>query len=89
MDAVLATVGPGQLGGGYPVWTTSATIDSHRPGRGRLTWRVEVPATEADMIREQLAERRSASVVHPALIDDARGHTVVVARHTMFVRRRA
>lgn len=78
----------GQLGGDYQVWTKSATIDFHRPGRGQLTCRVEVPATEADLIRDQLSEQRSTSVVHTALIVDSREKAVVEARHTMSVRRR-
>ena len=87
-DVLYGALLSGQLGGGYQVWTKSATIDFHRPGRGRLTCHVEVPATEADMIREQLTEQRSTSVVHTARIADSRGDVVVEARHTMFVRRR-
>ena len=87
-DVLYGALLSGQLGGGYQVWTKSATIDFHRPGRGRLACRVEVPATEADLIRDQLIEHRSTSVVHTARIADGRGHTVVEARHTMFVRRR-
>nr|WP_187354413.1 DUF4442 domain-containing protein [Dietzia aerolata] len=87
-DVLYGALLSGQLGGGYQVWTKSATIDFHRPGRGRLTCQVEVPAMEADMIREQLTEQRSTSVVHTARIADSRGDVVVEARHTMFVRRR-
>ena len=87
-DVLYGALLSGQLGGGYQVWTKSATIDFHRPGRGRLTCQVEVPATETDMIREQLTEQRSTSVVHTARIADSRGDVVVEARHTMFVRRR-
>ena len=87
-DVLYGALLSGQLGGGYQVWTKSATIDFHRPGRGRLTCQVEVPATEAGMIREQLTEQRSTSVVHTARIADSRGDVVVEARHTMFVRRR-
>ena len=87
-DVLYGALLSGQLGGGYQVWTKSATIDFRRPGRGRLTCRVEVPATEADMIRDQLSEQRSTSVVHTALIVDSREKAVVEARHTMSVRRR-
>ena len=87
-DVLYGALLSGQLGGGYQVWTKSATIDFLRPGRGRLTCRVEVPAGEADMIRDQLSGKRSTSVVHTALIVDSRGQTVVEARHTMSVRRR-
>ena len=87
-DVLYGALLSGQLGGGYQVWTKSATIDFHRPGRGRLTCRVEVPAGEADMIRDQLSGKRSTSVVHTALIVDSQGRTVVEARHTMSVRRR-
>lgn len=87
-DVLYGALLSGQLGGGYQVWTKSAQIDFHRPGRGRLTCGVEVPATEADTIREQLTVERSTSVVHTALVRDSRGATVVEARHTMFIRRR-
>lgn len=88
-DVLYGALLSGQLGGGYQVWTKSATIDFHRPGRGQLTCGVEVPAAEADAIREELTDLRSTSVVHTALVRDSRGEVVVEARHTMFVRRRA
>ncbi|WP_307872439.1 DUF4442 domain-containing protein [Dietzia sp. KRD202] len=78
----------GQLGTGYQVWTKSATIDFRTPGRGRLRCVVEVPRVEADSIREQLTARPRTSIVHTALVTDARGGTVVEARHTMSIRRR-
>ena len=38
--------------------------------------------------REQLTARPRTSIVHTALVTDARGGTVVEARHTMSIRRR-
>lgn len=88
-DVLYGALLSGQLGGRYQVWTKTATIDFHRPGRGRLHCTVEVPHTEADSIRDDLAERSSTSVLHTAQIVDSRGATVVEARHTMFIRRRS
>lgn len=88
-DVLYGALLSGQLGGDYQVWTKSATIDFLRPGRGRMSCVVEVPRAEADMIRRQLTERQSTSVVHTALVVDDRGSTVVEARHTMSVRRKA
>lgn len=88
-DVLYGALLAGQLGGDYQVWTKSATIDFLRPGRGTLTCVVDVPRTEADGIREQLSERSSTSVIHTALVVDNRGSTVVEARHTMAIRRKA
>lgn len=87
-DVLYGALLSGQLGGKYQVWTKSATIDFHRPGRGRLHCVVEVPRTEADVVRDNLTTQSSTSVLHTAQIEDGRGHTVVEARHTMFIRRR-
>lgn len=88
-DVLYGALLAGQLGGKYQVWTKSATIDFHRPGRGRLHCVVEVPRTEADLVRDQLVTQPSTSVLHTAEIVDSRGATVVEARHTMFIRRRS
>lgn len=88
-DVLYGALLSGQLGGGYQVWTKRATIDFRAPGRGRLRCVVEVPAPEADAIREQLGQQPSTSVVHTAVIADSRGTTVVEAQHTMFIRRRS
>ena len=87
-DVLYGALLSGQLGGGYQVWTKSATIDFHNPGRGRLRCVVEVPRAEADAIRDQLTGHPRTSVVHTAVITDSRGATVAEARHTMSVRRR-
>ena len=87
-DVLYGALLSGQLGTGYQVWTKSATIDFRTPGRGRLRCVVEVPRVEADSIREQLTARPRTSIVHTALVTDARGGTVVEARHTMSIRRR-
>ncbi|MBB1024960.1 MULTISPECIES: DUF4442 domain-containing protein [unclassified Dietzia] len=87
-DVLYGALLSGQLGGGYQVWTKSATIDFRAPGRGRLRCMVDVPGPEADAIRQQLSERPSTSVVHTAVVTDSRGATVVEAQHTMCVRRK-
>lgn len=88
-DVLYGALLSGQLGGGYQVWTKSATIDFRAPGRGRLRCVVEVPGPEADAIRERLTGQPSTSVVHTAVVTDSRGTTVVEAQHTMFIRRRS
>lgn len=87
-DVLYGALLSGRLGGGYQVWTKSATIDFRAPGRGRLRCVVEVPAAEADAIREQLETHPNTSVIHTAVVVDSRGTTVVEARHTMFIRRK-
>lgn len=88
-DVLYGALLSGQLGGGYQVWTKSATIDFRTPGRGRLRCVVDVPGPEADAIRERLADHPSTSVVHTAVVSDSRGTTVVEAQHTMFIRRKS
>lgn len=88
-DVLYGALLSGQLGGGYQVWTKSATIDFRAPGRGRLRCVVDVPGPEADAIRERLADHPSTSVVHTAVVSDSRGTTVVEAQHTMFIRRKS
>ena len=87
-DVLYGALLAGQLGGKYQVWTKTATIDFHRPGRGRLHCTVEVPRSEADSVRDDLIERSNTNVLHTAEIVDSRGQVVVQARHTMFIRRR-
>lgn len=87
-DVLYGALLAGQLGGRYQVWTKSATIDFHTPGRGRMHCTVEVPHAEADALRHALTERPATSVLHTARVVDARGTTVAEARHTMSVRRR-
>ncbi|UVE94320.1 PaaI family thioesterase [Dietzia sp. B32] len=87
-DVLYGALLSGQLGSGYQVWTKTATIDFRTPGRGRLRCVVEVPRTEADSIRGQLTERSRTSIVHTALVTDARGTTVAEARHTMSIGKR-
>lgn len=88
-DVLYGALLSGQLGGGYQVWTKSATIDFRAPGRGRLRCVVDVPGPEADAIRERLNDHPSTSVVHTAVVSDSRGTTVVEAQHTMFIRRKS
>lgn len=87
-DVLYGALLAGQLGGRYQVWTKSATIDFHTPGRGRMHCTVEVPHAEADALRAALVERPATSVLHTARVIDAHGRTVAEARHTMSVRRR-
>lgn len=87
-DVLYGSLLAGQLGGQFQVWTKTATIDFHKPGRGRLHCTVEVPRREAEWIREQLVDSHSTSVVHTARILDRSDEIVVEATHTMCIRRK-
>ncbi len=88
-DVLYGTMLAGQLGGGFTVATKEAHIRFLRPGRGRLHYTVELPATEADHVRSQLETEPGVDMHHHATLYDDDGRQVVVAEHVLRVRRKA
>ncbi|MEH3154633.1 MAG: DUF4442 domain-containing protein [Gordonia paraffinivorans] len=78
-----------QLGRRFEVWTKSAQIEFHAPGRGRLHLDVTLGHDEAQTIRDQTERDGSSDVIHHVAIVDSAGTVVAEARHTMRVRLRA
>jgi acyl-coenzyme A thioesterase PaaI-like protein len=77
-----------QLGRRFEVWTKSAQIEFHAPGRGRLRLDVTLTPEEAQTIREQTERDGSSDVIHHVEILDSAGTVVAEATHTMRVRTR-
>jgi acyl-coenzyme A thioesterase PaaI-like protein len=78
-----------QLGRRFEVWTKSAQIEFHAPGRGRLHLDVTLSPDETEQIRQDTERDGSSDVVHHVAIVDATGTVVAEATHTMRVRTRA
>lgn len=88
-DVLYGTMLAGQLGGGFSVATKEARIRFLRPGRGRMHYAVEVPASEADHVREALRDASGVDMLHVGTMYDDDGRAIVEAEHVLRVRRKA
>ncbi|MFC9897961.1 DUF4442 domain-containing protein [Nocardia sp. NPDC127579] len=77
-----------QLGSGYVVWNTSASIQFRNAGRGSVTATMRLTTAETAAIRDATADGGKSLTTHSTEIIASDGSVVAVAEQQLYVRAR-
>lgn len=86
-DPFFGMMAGGQLGPGYRIWTSAATIEFTAPGRESVTATMSLPLEEVEAIRAATDDGGKSITTHTTEINSSAGVLVARVTQDLYVRR--
>lgn len=86
-DPFFGIMARGQLGRGYRVWTSAASIEFIAPGREMVTASMSLPSDHVAVIRDATSDGGKSITTHTTDIVSDQGVLVARASQQLYVRR--